>query len=211
MEWEGTRRTVPLIRRHAAVTRLGLLAVQVLDGVFVAGWVGFWLYWLAAAAGAKHRIPQTRSLTGVGLRIGTVVLVLLLLRTRVLRSNAGALDVPSLQAVGLALFVAGLGIAVWARLHLGRNWGMPMSEAEDPELVTTGPYRSIRHPIYSGVILAMIGTGLAIGLYWLIGAAATAAYFIYSATVEERTMARLFPTAYPPYKRSTKMLIPFVL
>ena len=184
--------------------------MQVLDGVFLAGWVGFWLYWLAAASGAKRRIPQTRSLSAVGLRIGILVLVLLLLRTRLLR-NAGALDMPILQGIGLVLFAAGLGLAVWARLYLGRNWGMPMSEKEDPELVTTGPYHFIRHPIYSGVVLAMIGTGLAIGLYWLVAAAGTGAYFIYSATMEERTMARLFPSTFPPYKRSTRMLIPFLL
>lgn len=185
--------------------------MQVIDAVFIVGWVAFWLYWLAAATSSKRQLPQTRSFTGVGIRIGIVVLVLFLLRTRVLRNNAGTLDSPLVQGIGLALFVVGLGLAVWARLYLGRNWGMPMSEKEDPELVTSGPYRYVRHPIYSGIILAMIGSGLAIGLYWLIAAPATGAYFIYSATVEERNMSRQFPSTYPAYRRSTKMLIPLVL
>jgi protein-S-isoprenylcysteine O-methyltransferase Ste14 len=107
--------------------------------------------------------------------------------------------------------LAGLGLAVWARLYLGRNWGMPMSEKVDPELVTTGPYRQVRHPIYSGIILAMIGTTIAVSLYWLVGVLLLGAYFLYSAFVEERMMAGLFPDSYPEYKRSTKMLIPFIL
>jgi protein-S-isoprenylcysteine O-methyltransferase Ste14 len=87
---------------------------------------------------------------------------------------------------------------------------MPMSQKVDPELVTTGPYRKVRHPIYSGIILAMIGTTIAVSLFWLVAVIVTGAYFIVSATVEERYMAERFPDSYPEYKRSTKMLIPFI-
>jgi protein-S-isoprenylcysteine O-methyltransferase Ste14 len=96
-------------------------------------------------------------------------------------------------------------------VYLGRNWGMPMSRRADPELVTTGPYRRVRHPIYSGLILAMAGTAIAVSLYWLNAVAISGAYFLFSAVIEERTMAKLFPAAYPPYKRATKMLIPYLL
>ena len=85
-----------------------------------------------------------------------------------------------------------------------------MSQKIDPELVTGGPYGSVRHPIYSGIILAMIGTTIAVSVYWLVAVALLGAYFLYSAIVEERIMARLFPDSYPEYKRSTKMLIPFI-
>jgi protein-S-isoprenylcysteine O-methyltransferase Ste14 len=85
-----------------------------------------------------------------------------------------------------------------------------MSEKVDAELVTTGPYRYIRNPIYSGIILATIGTSVAISWYWLVAVVLMGAYFIYSANVEEQTMLRLFPNTYPEYKRSTKMLIPFI-
>ena len=57
----------------------------------------------------------------------------------------------------------------------------------------------------------MIGTAMAVSLYWLIAAAIFGAYFLFSAVVEERTMARLFPADYPPYKRATKMLISYIL
>jgi protein-S-isoprenylcysteine O-methyltransferase Ste14 len=85
-----------------------------------------------------------------------------------------------------------------------------MSEKVDAELVTTGPYQYIRNPIYSGIILATIGTSVAINWYWLAAVVLMSAYFIYSSTVEAQTMERLFPDIYPEYKRSTKMLIPFV-
>ena len=76
--------------------------------------------------------------------------------------------------------------------------------------MTTGPYRRVRHPIYSGIILAMVGTALAVSWYWLIAVGVLGAYFVYSADIEERYMTALFPDAYPAFKRSTKMLIPFV-
>jgi phospholipid methyltransferase len=80
-----------------------------------------------------------------------------------------------------------------------------------PELVTTGPYARIRHRIYSGVIIGTVGTAIAVSPYWLDAVAILGAYFLFSAVIEKRTMARLFPAAYPPYKRTTKMLIPYIL
>ena len=76
--------------------------------------------------------------------------------------------------------------------------------------MTTGPYRTVRHPIYSGIILAMVGTAIAVNWYWLIGVGLAMLFFVYSAYKEEGYMASLFPDTYPAYKRSTKMLIPFV-
>jgi protein-S-isoprenylcysteine O-methyltransferase Ste14 len=129
---------------------------------------------------------------------------------RVLKGRA-ATGNPWLLAIGLAIFVLGLALAVWARVYLGRNCGMPMSQRADHELVTTGPYGRIRHPIYSGIILGMVGTAIAVSPYWLNAVAILGAYFLFSAAIEERIMARLFPVAYPPYKRATKMLIPYIL
>ena len=109
------------------------------------------------------------------------------------------------------MWAVGLGLAVWARLYIGRNWGMPMTKREHPDLVTTGPYRYIRHPIYTGIILGLLGTALATTLYALIAVAALAGVFIFSATREERFLAEEFPDAYPEYKAHSKMLVPFLL
>jgi protein-S-isoprenylcysteine O-methyltransferase Ste14 len=111
----------------------------------------------------------------------------------------------------MILLLAGMGFAVSARLYLGRNWGMPMTQKDDPELVTSGPYRFVRHPIYSGILLAILGTALATNLYWLIALAVMGAYFIYTVIVEERLMTASLPAAYASYRARTKMLIPFVL
>ena len=177
------------------------------DVAIIVGWVAFWIYWLAASVGVKA--GQTRATRSVAIRVAIFLLVLLLLRAGGFKGHTTTKD-PWLQGIGLAVFLLGLALAVWARVYLGRNWGMPMTQKVDPELVTTGPYRSVRHPIYSGIILAMIGTTIAVSLYWLVAVVVVGGYFVYSAFTEERLMAGLFPDSYPAYKRSTKMLIPFI-
>jgi protein-S-isoprenylcysteine O-methyltransferase Ste14 len=190
-------------------------------------WAVFWVGWFAASIGVKA--GQRRWALYAGARLVIVVAVIGLLGGHGLAGHwltghwltghwlarhglAGHVITrdPWLKGAGLALFVLGLALAVWARVYIGRNWGMPMSRKVDPELVTTGPYRAIRHPIYSGILLAMVGTAVAVGSSWLVVAAVLGAYFVYSAVMEERYMAGRFPGTYPAYKRSTKMLIPFV-
>lgn len=86
-----------------------------------------------------------------------------------------------------------------------------MTQKTEPELVTTGPYRLVRHPIYSGILVANVGTAMALSWCWLAAFGLAAIYFVYSATVEEKFLTDQFPEAYPVYKRSTKMLIPYLL
>ena len=93
---------------------------------------------------------------------------------------------------------------------MGRNWGGPMTQKDDPQLVTSGPYHLVRHPIYSGLLVAIVGTAVALSWLWLIAAALAATYFGYAATVEERFLTKQFPDTYPAYRRSTKMLLPFI-
>jgi protein-S-isoprenylcysteine O-methyltransferase Ste14 len=182
-------------------------AIDIIIGV---GWIVFWAYWLVMAVTAKA--GRSRWTQFAGVRVGLILVILLLIRLRVFKGHAATgTGNPWLLGIGLAIFVLGLALAVWARVYLGRNWGMPMSQKADPELITTGPYAKIRHPIYSGIILGMVGTAIAVSLYWLIAVVILGAYFLFSAVVEERTMAKLFPAAYPPYKHATKMLIPYVL
>ena len=181
--------------------------MHVVDVVILAGWVAFWIYWLAMSVGVKA--GQARWTRFAGIRIAVVLVILLLLRLKTFKGHVTT-DSPWLAGIGLAIFVLGLALAIWARVYLGRNWGMPMTQKVDPELVTTGPYHRVRHPIYSGIILAMIGTTIAVSLYWLVAVLLTGTYFIYSGTVEERSMTERFPDSYPKYKQSTKMLIPFI-
>jgi len=172
-----------------------------------AAWAVFWIYWLISAVNVKQGSSRSWRARPVFL----LIFVVAVLATRGFRgSNSAAIHSPALEAVGVIVFLSGLGLAVWARVHLGRNWGMPMTEKADPELVTSGPYHWVRNPIYTGILLALLGTAFAINLYYLIALALAAVYFVYSATVEERRLAAAFPDTYPAYRAHTKMLIPFV-
>lgn len=187
-----------------------MVSVHTVAVIILIIWIAFWIYWLAVAA-TGVRSGRTRWGRFVGVRIAVVLLALLLIRTRTFAGGQTITKDAWLQAIGLVVFLSGLALAIWARRYLGRNWGMPMTEKADPELVTTGPYRRVRHPIYSGIILAMFGTAIAVSWYWLLAVILLGAYFVYSAVMEERYMAGVFPDTYPAYKRSTNMLVPFVL
>jgi protein-S-isoprenylcysteine O-methyltransferase Ste14 len=181
--------------------------MRAVEFVFAVGWGAFWLYWLVAAISMKRgRVPWSRELR---IRAVILVIVIVLIRFGVLRGRGLNTD-PWRAALGLVLFALGLGFAVWARVHIGRNWGTPMTQKDEPELVTSGPYHLVRHPIYSGVLIASVGTAVALSWLWLIVVALAGVYFLYSATVEERYLTEQFPDAYPVYKRSTKMLVPYI-
>jgi protein-S-isoprenylcysteine O-methyltransferase Ste14 len=185
-------------------TMILMAAVKV---VYALGWAVFWLYWLAAAFTMKRgRVPWSRE---IGVRLVIVAVVIGIVRIGAFH-HSGVRSDAWRASVGLLLFVVGLGGAVWARLHIGRNWGTPMTRKDDPELITSGPYRFIRHPIYSGILLAGVGTAVGLNWRWLIFVVIAGGYFIYSATVEERYMAERFPAEYDAYKHTTKMLVPFV-
>lgn len=169
-------------------------------------WAVFWIGWLGASFTAKRSSGRRRSLRLNGVAALAVVLLL-----RLFRGSAVAVHSPVLAAIGAVLLASGIALSVWARMVLGRNWGMPMTQKAEPELVTAGPYRLIRHPIYSGLLLAFVGTALATSLFGLAIAAVLGGYFVYSATVEERNLSATFPTTYPAYRQATRMLIPFVL
>jgi protein-S-isoprenylcysteine O-methyltransferase Ste14 len=169
-------------------------------------WIVFWIYWLVSAFGAKAGRGSRRRIPLNGLTALSVVALV-----RVLRGGSLAVHSPVLGAIGAVVFASGLALAIWARVHLGRNWGMPMTEKTDPELVTSGPYRRIRHPVYSGLLAALLGTALVTNLLGLVIVAILFAYFYYCGWVEEKNLTAAFPTAYPAYRASTKMLIPYVL
>lgn len=188
-------------------------------GWFVLGsWLAFLGYWVVSAVGAKKNIrprwPGARF--QVGFRVAVVVVMISLLRIpgfgRRCRSMGRHGVLPGLAGgmVGATLCVMGVGLAIWARAHLGGNWGRPMSIKEDPELVTTGPYARLRHPIYAGLWLALLGSAIGQSAWWLVPLVLGSPYLFYSARVEERTMLKRFPEAYGAYIRRTKMFIPFL-
>ena len=112
--------------------------------------------------------------------------------------------------IGALLTALGIALAIWARLSLGRNWSARLSVKVNHQLVTTGPYAYVRHPLYTGVVLAAFGTmltGMIFGIVEFIAACAIVASRIKK---EERDMLELFPDQYPEYKKKTCGLIPFI-
>jgi protein-S-isoprenylcysteine O-methyltransferase Ste14 len=150
----------------------------------------------------------------VGVRIVIFVIAIFLFRFQNVQNSSSIDRLATKNEVvliaGFIIFLLGLFWAVWARVHLGKNWGMPMTLKQDPELVTSGPYAYIRHPIYTGILIAILGSAIASSLFWLITFGIAGIYFVYSATVEEKVMTKQFPKDYASYKSRTKMLIPFL-
>jgi protein-S-isoprenylcysteine O-methyltransferase Ste14 len=118
----------------------------------------------------------------------------------------------ALDAAGLAVTVLGAIFAIWSRVTLGRNWSSVPQVKEQHELVVKGPYRIVRHPIYTGLILAFAGTGLAKdkGIWLFLVVLIFASYWL-KIRVEERLMMETFPEEYPEYRRRVKALIPGIL
>jgi protein-S-isoprenylcysteine O-methyltransferase Ste14 len=176
-------------------------------------WLLFVVYWAVAAVGAKRSTSGRLWRGGIGLRLVLILLIAAVLRSPSLReflaeTQRSASHSSLLGWTGVGLCVLGFGLAISARWHLGRNWGMPMSRREQPELVTSGPYAHLRHPIYTGLILAMIGSAIGVNISWALVIVPVGAYFIFSARREEALMLQLFPEQYAAYMARTGMLAP---
>ncbi len=177
-------------------------------------WIIFIAYWAVAAIGAKRSIGARAWRREIGLRLAVIVVIALVLRNPAVR---GALrnvqtDISGnafMGMVGLVLCALGIALAIWARAHLGRNWGMPMSRKEHPELVTSGPYAFVRHPIYTGILLAILGSTIGVSMFWALPFVLSAGYFIYSARREEEVLLRQFPEQYSAYMKRSNMLLPW--
>jgi protein-S-isoprenylcysteine O-methyltransferase Ste14 len=173
-------------------------------------WVVFIAYWIFSAIGTK-RYARYGSY-GFGVRIVIAIAIVFLLQVPAARDfllSGQEFLSPVIQWIGVVLCVCGVAFAIWARVYLGRNWGMPMSLKQDAELVTSGPYEYVRHPIYTGMILAMLGPTLVI-IWWIVPFAFFLVYFVWAAKTEEKIMRNEFPNQYPDYMKRSKMLIPFI-
>jgi len=187
--------------------------VGVFDALILGLWLTFLGYWSFAATRVKRRAggaPWRGAVLRTAFVIGVLVLIRELFRLRIWLVVPTHVN-PITANAGVAICALGVAIAIWARVYLGRNWGMPMSLREGHELVTTGPYEFVRHPIYTGILLALLGSTM---VHWyprVVLLPVIFAYFVYAARVEERSMREHFPKEYPIYVKRTKMLIPFLL
>ena len=112
----------------------------------------------------------------------------------------------------LAITCLGVFYAIWARLTLGRNWSAKPTVKQEHELIVRGPYALTRHPIYSGMLLASVGTALAVDAWRVLpGIALLLLAFAIKIRQEERLMSECFPDSYPGYRRRVKALLPWIV
>ena len=176
-------------------------------------WWGWGLYWLLSAlrnkATQRRESLASRLAHVLPLAVGGVLIAWPLARSS---SLAWRLWPPSFAAhwIGVALVIAGLAFAVWARVHLGGNWSGTVTVKQGHELVRSGPYACVRHPIYTGLISALLGTAIASGtVRATIGLAIIVASFVRKLRTEEDFMRETFPGEYQRYSAQTPSLVPF--
>jgi len=181
--------------------------------LFPVVWLAFIVYWLLAAFTAKkNRITQTPFQRGFHLLL-TVLAVWLIAGHRFQTPVLTWQILPENQITfftGAALLLAGLGFAVWARVHLGKYWSAVVSLKEDHHLIQTGPYRWIRHPIYTGILTGVAGTAIALGQMrgFIALLALTIIYWLKSRR-EERLLMTQFSDEYVQYRKQAGALLPF--
>ena len=181
-------------------------------GLAISGlWLAWLAYWAASARGTKRTSRPEPMSVALTYRAPLIAAILLLTAPRWVPPALHRRFVPTGPAaplIGLTLVAAGLGFAIWARRHLGRNWSPSVVVKEDHTLIRTGPYRRIRHPIYTGILLGFLGTVLAIGEWrGLVAVPLAFLSFALKSRQEEARMAETFP-AYAEYRRATAALIP---
>jgi protein-S-isoprenylcysteine O-methyltransferase Ste14 len=176
-------------------------------------WIAWGLFWLVAARGVK-RVARQESFASRAAHLGPLGIAGVLLAAPSVPGWLGerwASATGNVYMVGVALVAAGLVFTVWARITLGGNWSATVTLKHDHEIVRSGPYRWIRHPIYTGLLLAFLGSAIALGEWrGLLALCIAAAAFWRKSRVEERWLEELFGAEYADYRQSTWALIPFL-
>lgn len=177
-------------------------------------WLTFMVVWLISAVRAK-RTRTTESFGGqLSYRVVTAIGVLLIVDRRLSFGILGAPILewqPAIYDIGAALTAIGILFAFWARFHLGRNWSGNITIKAEHELIRTGPYARIRHPIYTGILLALFGTALATNVWRsMIGFVIALAGFWLKARREESVLSQEFGVGFADHLRTTGMFLPKV-
>ena len=182
--------------------------------VYAALWLAFLVVWMVGGLSTKRSVRRDSSslrfVYGVFVPLGALLVV---------QPNwFGPLDVPllshtrAIEFCGVALTVAGMGFAIWARFTLGRNWSGTVTVKAGHELVRSGPYRFVRHPIYSGILTGLVGTAIGqASLAGWIGVAIALLGFRMKWKTEERFMVEEFGAQYERYRGEVKAVFPGLL
>ena len=180
--------------------------------LFAAMWIAWIAYWMISSRDASPTARRESAASRLSYIVPLIVAVYLLvhsaigfplLRVRLLPRG------PWVHGIAAAITAAGLLFSVWARRYLGPNWSGTVTIKENHQLITTGPYAIVRHPIYTGLLLAILGSAIAVGEWRAVLAFALALLsFLLKIRIEERWMRQRFGEAYLAYRRRVSALIP---
>ena len=190
----------------------------IISWTITGSWLAFVGYWRYASQSVKQTTAQETGgsravhLGLLALGFGLVFLPLGIgpLGWRILPATAP--DTAVVTAVGALLTLLGVGFAIWARAALGQNWSGIVTLKAAHQLIRRGPYALVRHPIYTGLLLALLGTAMVGGeLRGLLAILIVTLAYWRKSRLEETYLVRQFGAAYQAYQREVKALIPFVL
>jgi protein-S-isoprenylcysteine O-methyltransferase Ste14 len=185
------------------------------SSLFLAMWVAFLVLWRVLASTVKAPATAENLRSRLSHVIPLLVAICLFAAPDVPLPPLNARFVPLAlwpPTLGVALTFIGLAFSVWARFTLADNWSSDVQVKRGHELIVEGPYRWVRHPIYTGLILAFVGTALAVGEWRaVLGVAFAALAFWRKLSIEEKAMRGEFGEAYVRYAERVPALIPFVV
>jgi protein-S-isoprenylcysteine O-methyltransferase Ste14 len=190
------------------------IAVAVHHHLLPAIWLGWVLYWWLSSRDVKATARRESTLSRL-MHLGPMLLAAAILWAPTL--GVTVLDArflprtPWAFRIGAVVTIAGLAFSIWARRHLGRNWSAIVTLKEGHELVTSGPYALVRHPIYTGLLFGFLGSAIARG-HWS-GLLAVALFFLSALRkyrLEERWMRERFGADYEAYRARVKAIVPFL-
>jgi protein-S-isoprenylcysteine O-methyltransferase Ste14 len=194
---------------------MGLHAYSSAIGIIRACWITFVIVWLVAAACTKRTIYRESGGERVRYWALLVIGYFLLIKSSSLPRPIDQLLVPHSEPsawTGAFLCIIGLGLAIWARAILGRNWSGVIALKKEHELIERGPYRFVRHPIYMGMLAMFAGTAIATGYFGgFLGLLLVFVSFWMKLKREEDLMLKQFPEKYSAYQRKVKRIIPFLV
>ena len=178
-------------------------------------WILFCVIWLLAAVSRKRSVYHESIGQRLRYLIWLIMAYLLLTRGHRLPYPFNVRIIPATEVVqwmAAILCIAGLAFCVWARATLGRNWSGTITLKEGHELIERGPYRLVRHPIYTGMMAMILATAITYGhLGGIVAVLLAFVSFWIKLSDEEKLMLQQFPDQYRSYQQRVKRIIPFVL
>lgn len=178
-------------------------------------WLLMFAFWVLTAIGQKQAIFTESAGQSMKHRFGAVAGFLLLFAHWLSIGVLGWQVIPArawLSWLALVIGVAGFALAFWARILLGGEWSSNVSLKTEHRLIASGPYSLVRHPIYTGLLMAMLGTAIAgyeVRMY--LGVLVAFCSWWYKSRLEERLLLHAMGQRYSEYQRHTYALIPGLL